>query len=143
RQSVTHTEMNLNVDAIVTPTESGHTARIISKYRPNKSIIAITLSERTERQLSVIWSVEPVVEKKAHSTDEMLETAVNASLETGLVERGSKIIITAGVPVGESGTTNLMKIHVIGDIIAKGQGIGRRTAYGRAVIAKTAEDANK
>ena len=142
-QSVTHTAMNLNVDAIVTPTESGHTARMISKYRPNKSIIAITFSERIERQLSLVWGVEPVLEEKAHSTDEMLETAVNASLETGLVERGSKIIITAGVPVGESGTTNLMKIHVIGDIIAKGQGIGRRTAYGRAVIAKTAEDANK
>src|SRR5699024_4636629 len=128
-QSVTHTAMNLNVDAIVTPTESGHTARMISKYRPNKSIIAITFSERIERQLSLVWGVEPVLEEKAHSTDEMLETAVNASLETGLVERGSKIIITAGVPVGESGTTNLMKIHVIGDIIAKGQGIGRRTAY--------------
>src|SRR5699024_12676522 len=116
---------------------------MILKYRPNKSIIAITFSEIIERQLALVWGVEPILEKKAHSTDEMLETAVDASLNTGLVERGSKIIITAGVPVGESGTTNRMKIHVSGDIIAKGQGIGRRTAYGRAVTAKPAEDANK
>lgn len=142
-QSVTHTALNLNVDAIVTPTESGHTARMISKYRPNIPIIAVTFSKTIYRQLALLWGVSPIIGKKAYSTDDMLDTAVDACLTSGIVKRGSKIIITAGVPVGESGTTNLMKVHVIGDVITKGQGIGRKTAYGRTIIAKTAKEANE
>jgi len=140
-QSVTHTAKNLGVSAIVTPTESGHTGRMISKYRPNVPIIAVTFSEHVQRQLALVWGVHPVLGRKAHSTDEMLDIAIDCCLNTNLVKRGSKVIITAGVPVGESGTTNLMKIHVIGDVIAKGQGIGRNSAYGKAVFAKNAKEA--
>lgn len=140
-QSVTHTAMNLDVDAIVTPTESGHTARMIAKYRPSVPIIAITFSDTIHRQLALVWGVESVIGQKAHTTDDMLDTAIDSSLPTNLIHRGSKIIITAGVPVGESGTTNLMKVHVVGDVITKGQGIGRRTAYGKAIVAKSADDA--
>ncbi|WP_249870889.1 pyruvate kinase [Oceanobacillus saliphilus] len=140
-QSVTHTAMNLNVDAIITPTESGHTARMISKYRPKATILAVTFSEHVNRQLSLVWGVHAVKGNKASSTDEMLDIAVDKGLGTGLCTRGGRVIITAGVPVGESGTTNLLKVHVIGDVIAKGQGIGRRSAYGRVVFAKTNEDA--
>lgn len=141
-QSVTHTAMNLNVDAIVTPTESGHTARMISKYRPNIPIIAVTFSKRILRQLALVWGVSPAIGRNAYSTDDMLDTAVEVSLASGIIDRGDKIIITAGVPVGESGTTNLMKVHVVGNVITKGQGLGRKTAYGRTVIAKTVKDAN-
>ncbi|MEC5421954.1 pyruvate kinase [Virgibacillus sp. C22-A2] len=140
-QSVTHTAMNLEVSAIITPTESGHTARMISKYRPKAPIIAVTFSDRVNRQLSLVWGIHAVMGGKTQTTDEMLDVAVDRGLSTGLFERGSRVIITAGVPVGESGTTNLLKVHVIGDVIAKGQGIGRRSAYGRAVIAKTAAEA--
>ncbi|WP_404453523.1 pyruvate kinase [Virgibacillus necropolis] len=140
-QSVTHTAMNLDVSAIITPTESGHTARMISKYRPKAPIVAVTFSDQVNRQLSLVWGVHAAKGSKATSTDEMLDIAVEEGLKTGLFDRGSRVIITAGVPVGESGTTNLMKVHVIGDVIAKGQGIGRRSAYGRAVIAKTADEA--
>ncbi|ASK62984.1 pyruvate kinase [Virgibacillus phasianinus] len=141
-QSVTHTAMNLDVSAIITPTESGHTARMISKYRPKAPIVAVTSSDHVNRQLSLVWGVHAAIGERANSTDEMLDVAVEEGLKTELFKRGSRVIITAGVPVGESGTTNLMKVHVIGDVIAKGQGIGRRSAYGRAVIAKTAEEAN-
>lgn len=140
-QSVTHTAMNLSVSAIITPTESGHTARMISKYRPKAPIIAITFSDVVNRQLSLVWGIHAVMGGQAHSTDEMLDIAIDRGLSTKLFERGNKVIITAGVPVGESGTTNLMKVHVIGDVIAKGQGIGRRSAYGKAVVAKDAEEA--
>ncbi|GGJ96901.1 pyruvate kinase [Lentibacillus kapialis] len=140
-QSVTHTAMNLTVSAIITPTESGHTARMISKYRPEAPIIAVTFNEHVNRQLSLIWGVHAVMGSKADSTDEMLDIAVDMGLSTKLFERGSRVIITAGVPIGESGTTNLMKVHVIGDVMAKGQGIGRGSAYGRAVVAKTASEA--
>lgn len=140
-QSVTHTAMNLGVSAIITPTESGHTARMISKYRPKAPIVAVTASAHVNRQLSLVWGVHAAMGGKANSTDEMLDVAVEEGLKTGLFNRGNRVIITAGVPVGESGTTNLMKVHVIGDVIAKAQGIGRRSAYGKAVVAKTAAEA--
>src|SRR5699024_8769897 len=140
-QSVTHTALNLGTDAIITPTESGHTARMIAKYRPKAPIVAVTSSESVNRQLCLVWGVEAVMGSVAESTDEMLDTAIDRGLDSGLLERGSRVIITAGVPVGESGTTNLMKIHVIGDVIAKAQGIGRGSAYGRAIIAKNNDEA--
>lgn len=141
-QSVTYTALNLEVSAIITSTESGHTARMISKYRPEAPIIAVTFSESVNRQLSLVWGVHAVVGPQAHSTDEMLDIAIERGLSTRLFDRGSRVVITGGVPVGESGTTNLLKVHVIGDIIAKGQGIGKSTAYGKAVVVKDGKEAN-
>ena len=138
-QSVTFTAMNLGVSAIITATESGHSARMISKYRPQAPIVAVTFSETVNRQLSLVWGVHAVQGKEATSTDEMLEIAIDRGLSTNIFSRGSQVVIAAGVPVGESGTTNLMKVHVIGDIIAKGQGIGRKTAYGKVAVAENAE----
>lgn len=140
-QSVTHTAMNLGVSAIITSTESGHTARMISKYRPKAPIVAVTVSERVNRQLSLVWGVQATMGSRANSTDEMLEIAIDCGLKSKLFQRGSRVIITAGVPVGESGTTNLLKVHVIGDVVTRGQGIGRRSAYGKVVTAKNAEEA--
>jgi len=142
-QSVTHTAMNLSVNAIITPTESGHTARMISKYRPQAPIVAVTFSETISRQLTLAWGVHPIIGRQAKSTDEMLDVAIDKGLSSGLLNRGSKVIITAGVPVGESGTTNLMKVHIIGDVLAKGQGIGKKSTYGTAVHVKNAEEAFK
>ncbi|SHH69304.1 pyruvate kinase [Virgibacillus chiguensis] len=140
-QSVTHTAMNLAVSAIITPTESGHTARMISKYRPHSPILAVTFSERINRRLSLVWGVHAVMCRRAKSTDEMLDIAVERGLRSGMVEHGNRVIITAGVPVGQSGTTNLLKVHVIGNVIASGQGIGRKSAFGKAVVVKSAEEA--
>src|SRR5690625_3897006 len=140
-QSVTNTAMNLSASAIITSTESGYTARMISKYRPMMPIVAVTSSETVLRQLSLVWGVHATLGHPTSTTDEMLEAAVEKGLQTGLVEHGSRVVITAGVPVGESGTTNLMKVHVIGDIIARGQGIGRRTAFGKVTLANSAEEA--
>ncbi|MGT0198203.1 pyruvate kinase alpha/beta domain-containing protein [Staphylococcus aureus] len=123
--SVAHTALNLNVKAIVAATESGSTARTISKYRPHSDIIAVTPSEETARQCSIVWGVQPVVKKGRKSTDALLNNAVATAVETGRVSNGDLIIITAGVPTGETGTTNMMKIHLVGDEIANGQGIGR------------------
>ncbi|MGD6816836.1 pyruvate kinase [Metabacillus sp. 84] len=141
-QSVAHTALNLNVAAIVTPTESGHTARMISKYRPKAPIAAITSSESVSRKLALVWGVYSRTGQKAASTDEMLENAVQESINTGIVKHGDLIVITAGVPIGEAGTTNLMKVYIVGDILAKGQGIGRRSAFGKVVVANNAEEAS-
>src|SRR5690625_355432 len=140
-QSVTHTAANLGVSAIITPTTSGHSARMIAKYRPKAPIIAVTFSKHVYRKLALVWGVKPVLSKHADSTDELLDIAVEKGLETNLFTHGSKVIITAGVPVGVSGTANLMKVHVIGNVIAKGQGIGRHYAYGKAVVVEHANEA--
>lgn len=140
-QSVAHTALNLEVNAIITPTESGHTARMISKYRPKAPIIAATSNDHVLRRLALVWGVYPQLGQKAETTDEMLAVAVEESVNSGLVSHGDLVVITAGVPVGEAGTTNLMKIHVVGDILAKAQGIGRKSAYGRVVVAKDAQEA--
>jgi pyruvate kinase len=140
-QSVAHTALNLDVAAIVTPTVSGKTAYMVSKYRPKAPIVAVTSSESVSRKLALVWGVYSQVAPQANTTDEMLDIAVDAAITSGVVKHGDLVVITAGVPVGETGSTNLMKVHVIGDIIAKGQGIGRKSAFGKAVIAKTAEEA--
>ncbi|PLS16970.1 pyruvate kinase [Bacillus sp. M6-12] len=140
-QSVAHTALNLEVDAIITPTESGHTARMISKYRPKAPIIAVTSKDHVSRRLALAWGVYPQIGPEATTTDEMLESSIQESLNSGLVSHGDLVVITAGVPVGETGTTNLMKIHVLGEEVIKAQGIGRKSAKGNVVIARNAAEA--
>ncbi|RHW40727.1 pyruvate kinase [Neobacillus notoginsengisoli] len=141
-QSVAHTALNLAVSAIITPTVSGHSARMISKYRTKAPIVAVASDEGVRRRLALVWGVYPQLGRKAKTIDEMMDIAVGESLNSGIVQHGDLVIITAGVPVAEAGTTNLMKIHIVGDILAKGQGIGKRSAYGRVVVAMNAEEAN-
>lgn len=138
--SVAHTALNLNVKAIVAATESGSTARTISKYRPHSDIIAVTPSEKTARQCAIVWGVNPVVKEGRKTTNALLNNAVATAVETGRVSNGDLIIITAGVPTGEKGTTNMMKIHLVGDEIAKGQGVGRGSVVGHAIVADSASD---
>lgn len=139
-QSVAHTALNLDANAIIAPTESGHTARMISKYRPKAPIVAVTSDDGVSRRLSLAWGVYPQIGKQATTTDEMLDTAVEESLNSGIVSRGDLVVITAGA-VNVKGTTNLMKIHVVGDVVLKAQGIGRKTAFGKVVIANSAKEA--
>ncbi|MEE6449539.1 pyruvate kinase [Gottfriedia acidiceleris] len=140
-QSVAATALNLKVAAIIAPTESGHTAKMISKYRPKAPILAITSDIRICRRLTLVWGVQTEYRERANSTDEMLQHAMEAAQDAKFVSNGDTVIITAGLPVGETGMTNMMKIHVVGDVIAQGQGIGRKTAAGKVVIAKTGEEA--
>ncbi|QIJ67643.1 pyruvate kinase [Enterococcus faecalis] len=140
-QSVGHTARNLGIQTIVAATESGHTARMISKYRPKAHIVAITFSEQKARSISLSWGVYATVADKPSSTDEMFNLASKVSQEEGYVSEGDLIIITAGVPVGEKGTTNLMKIQMIGSKLVQGQGVGEEAIIAKAVVAGTAEEA--
>ncbi len=140
-QAVGHTAKNLNINTIVAATESGHTARMISKYRPKANILAMTFSKETALALTLKWGVVPLVATKPESTDDMFNVAANFVVEHEFAKEGDLIIITAGVPVGESGTTNLMKIQMIGSKLVQGQGVGSETVVGRAVVGKTAEEA--
>jgi len=142
-QSVAYTTLNLSANAIITPTESGYTARMISKYRPQAPVVAIASDERVARRLALVWGVTALVGPKTTSTDEMLDNAVQQSINSGIVNYGDTVVITAGVPVSEVGTTNMMKIQVLGNTILKAQGIGRKKTMGKVVIAKDAKEANE
>jgi pyruvate kinase len=140
-QAVASSSLELDAKAIVTSTESGYTARMVSKYRPKSPIIAVTPEEQVLRRLQLVWGVVPVQGTLVGTTDDMFDVAVEGALKTEIVRLGDTVIITAGVPVGRSGTTNLIKIHHIGELIAQGQGIGSQSATGKVVTARTPEEA--
>lgn len=133
---------NLGIKTIVAATKSGHTARMISKYRPDADILAVTFDDRTRRGLSINWGVHPVLAETPASTDDMFALATEKAKEAGFAKEGDLILITAGVPVGEKGTTNVMKIQLIGSKLVSGQGVGDETVIGKAVVAGSAEEAN-
>ncbi|WP_410511982.1 pyruvate kinase [Paenibacillus sp. BR2-3] len=112
-QSVAISALDLNAKAIISSTVTGHTARVVSKYRPKSPIIAVTTQERTMRQLALVWGVTPVHGLEASSTDELLETAIKGGVDSGLVKGGDLVVITAGIPLGRSGSTNLVKVAQI------------------------------
>lgn len=109
-QSVVGASLELEAKAILAPTESGFTARMISKYRPRTPIVAIAPNERILRRLSMVWGVTPVLGASAPSTDVMFELALENGKKTGLVEESDLVIVSAGVPAGKTGSTNLIKI---------------------------------
>ncbi|RAV10606.1 pyruvate kinase [Paenibacillus contaminans] len=140
-QSVANSALDLDAKAIITPTESGYTARMVSKYRPKAPIIAVTPNPQVMRRLCLSWGVIPIHGEEAKTTDELFELAVDTSMKHNLITLGDLVVITAGVPVGRSGSTNLIKVHQIGEMIAKGQGIGTQMAAGRVVTARTPDEA--
>lgn len=107
------TSHDLNASAIITVTKSGMTARMISKYRPHINIIGATVDEKVWRQLSLSWGVIPVKCQVKNNTDELFDHAVEVSLKEHLVKKGDTVVITAGIPLGISGTTNMLKVHQI------------------------------
>jgi len=140
-QAVANSALDLDAKAIITPTESGYTARMVSKYRPKAPIIAVTTDEAVMRKLNLVFGVFPIKGEEAGNTDELFNMSVECAQKSGLVSHGDIVVITAGVPVGRSGTTNLIKIHQIGQMLAKGQGIGTQSASGKVVVARNAQEA--
>ncbi|MCE5171300.1 pyruvate kinase [Paenibacillus profundus] len=113
-QAVANTALDLNAKAIISSTQTGYTARMVSKYRPKAPIIAATPSEKVMRGLSLTWGVVPVKVEQASSTDEMFDVAVCGGVNTGIVSEGDLVVITAGVPTSCAGSTNLVKVSQIG-----------------------------
>lgn len=134
------TAMDLNAAAIVTVTKSGRTARMISKYRPACPIVGCSTYEHICRQLNMSWGVIPLLIGEESVTDELFEHAVDAAMEAGIVKQGELTVITAGVPLGVSGTTNLIKVHVAGHILLQGRGVNSKKVSASLCIAKDAWD---
>lgn len=133
----------LGAAAIISSTESGHTARMVSKYKPRAPIIASTPNERVASELTLTWGVYPLLTAYNYNTDDVFENAVKAALAARLISSGDLIIFTAGAPVGLTGTTNYLRIETVGEIILRGQGIGKASASGTAYLASTAAEALK
>lgn len=137
------TAMDLKASAIITVTKSGHTARMISRFRPDCPIIATTVSPKVQRQMSLSWGVIPFLVREATSTDEMFDMGVVKALESGLVKNGDLTVITAGVPVGVSGTTNILKVHLVGKVLVKGKGVGEGVITGELCVGRTMDEVKK
>ena len=137
------TAVRLGAAAILTSTQSGHTARMVSKYRPGMPIIAVTPTPAVQRKLLLTWGVEPILGRETDDTDEMIYESITSALDAKLIRNGDMVVITAGVPVGVPGTTNLLKVHVVGDVVVKGTGIGRDPVVGITRIVRTAKDVTK
>ena len=139
------TAKDVNASAIVTVSESGNTARLLSKYRPAQPIIACVMNEQVQRQLAISWGITPLMMALAHSTDELIEMSTSLAKENGYLHDGELAVVTAGVPVGVSGTTNMIKIHMIGNCLATGVGVGPEgaalaNATGKACVCRTIEE---
>ncbi|MEM1484757.1 pyruvate kinase [Oscillospiraceae bacterium PP1C4] len=135
------TAYDLGASAIITVTWSGTTARMLSKYRPDIPIIACTHFDHTYRQLALSWGVSPLKVDVKEDTDELFAHALDMAKKAGYVENGNVVVITAGVPLGINGTTNLLKVQVVGDILVSGMGVNRNNAIGRICVAHNEEEA--
>ncbi len=131
----------LGAAAIISATQSGHTARMVSKYKPQAPIIAVTPSERVAFALSLTWGVHPLLCPPTTQTDETFNTAVSVALEAGVIKNGDLVILTAGVPAGVPGTTNFMRIDTVGEAIIRGQGIGKTAVTGIVHLARNEKEA--
>ena len=139
------TAQDVHASAIVTASESGNTARLLSKYRPEQPIIAFVMRPQVQRQLYLSWGITPLLMPLAHSTDELIEVSTTLAEKYGYIHNGELAVVTAGVPVGVSGTTNMVKIHMVGNCLASGVGVGREdtdntSATGKACVCRSIDE---
>lgn len=122
------TAKDLNANAIITCTSSGYTTRMVSKFRPKAPIIATTQSESVMRKLSLNWGTYPILSELGNNTDEVIDSSIEAAEKSGFIKVGDTVVITAGVPVGKTGKTNLIKVSTITEFLGRGVGIGHKKA---------------
>jgi pyruvate kinase len=132
------TAYSLEADAIIVLSTSGKTAFSISRLRPGIPIITATPRPKVYHQLALNWGVFPIRSQMQENFDDLLDSAMKLSRDTGIVNDGDLVVVAAGVPVGLAGTTNLLRIETIGDVIVRGKGDAAGVAFGRACVCRTA-----
>ncbi len=115
------TAMDLKAKCIITSTSSGYTARMVAKDKPAPPIMGVTPNKHVKHFLSLVWGVYPLQVEESETTDEMINKAISAVKDHGFVEKGDLVTITAGVPVGVSGTTNLVEVVTVGEEEERGK----------------------
>ena len=134
------TAHDLNAAAIITVTKSGQTAKEISKFRPQSPIIAFSPSERVCRQMNMSWGVVPLTLSEVDNTDDLFSNSVEKAQNAGLLHSGDLVVITAGVPLRISGTTNLLKVHIVGKILVSGNGVNKKSVCAKLCVCKTEKE---
>ncbi len=134
------TAMDIGADAILTVSKSGTTARLVSRFRPGTTVAALLMDPQVQRQMALYWGVVPLTMSRASSTDELVEFAVQAAEEAALVKQGDLVVVTAGVPVGVSGTTNMIRVRQVGGSLLNAIGIGDKKAVGPLCVCHTLEE---
>ena len=134
------TAMDIGADAILTVSQSGATARLVSRFRPGTMVVACLLSERVQRQMALYWGVAPLLMPYAQNTDQLIDFAIEAAEKAELVKQGDLVVITAGVPVGVSGTTNMIKVHLVGGALLNAVGVGTSNASGPLCVCRSPEE---
>ena len=137
------TAHDLGATAIITVTKTGQTARMISKYRPLCPIIGCSTNMQVCRQMNLSWGVTPISVEEKTITDELFDHSVDMAVKAGLVSSGDLVVITAGVPLGISGTTNLLKVHVVRDMMLSGSGVTHHVACGNLCVCRDEEEAKR
>lgn len=125
---------NLDATAIIAATSSGHTPRMLSKYRPECTILAVSDKVSTVRRLTLSWGVYCMYMTELRDTDSMVHDSVQAAVELGVVKIGDLAVVAAGVPLGVQGNTNMIKVHTVGNAIMSGIGIGDKPVTGYAKL---------
>lgn len=131
---------DLGAEAIITATTSGNTSRAIAKFRPETPIIASTPFEKIKNQLSLVWGISPVKVLNFKDTDNLIDASMEIAVAKGFIKSGDLVVLTAGVPAGIAGSTNLLKIESVSEILGRGTPIGKKKKKARAIVAKTIED---
>ena len=149
-RSAVSSALDLGASAIITPTESGYTARMVSRFRPGIPIFAVSPHDETCGWLSCVWGVEPVLGPSltdplaggaSFQYGDISDMAIDVLRKKGYISSGDLCVVTKGVPIGISGTTNVMEIRTAGDVLLKGSGVGQTSASGEAVVATSAQEA--
>lgn len=135
------TAHDLGAKAIITVSKSGKTIRMISKFRPACPIIGCTIDERVWRQMNLSWGVIPLLVDEKTNTDELFDHVVDRAVDKHLLESGDLVVITAGVPLGVSGTTNLLKVHLVGHVLVSGTSASRETVCANLCVCKDQKEA--
>ena len=132
--------LDLDAKVIIAATTSGLTARNISKFKPKSPIIAATTDEKVRRQLAIEWGVYPIRATLASSIDDLFYESINILKNIKFVKEGELVILTAGMPLGKAGSTNIMMVKTVGKLLCKGMGIGKHKISARACVAKNAKE---
>ena len=135
------TAHNLQANAIITVTKSGNTARVVSRYRPNVPIIAGSTDPQACRQMNLSWGVYPILLEEQQEADALFDHALDMAAQTGHLKNGDVVVITAGVPLGVSGTTNMIKVQVVGHVLLSGQGITHQSVCANLCVVHSEEEA--
>ncbi|MDR1065920.1 MAG: pyruvate kinase [Clostridiales bacterium] len=137
------TAADLSAACIVAVTDSGFTPRMVSHFRPACPILAVTKNAQIWRKLNLAWGCVPVLFSKIDTEEHIFNEPLNLAVKYGLAKDGDPIVIAAGIPTGVPGTTNTIRVVIVGDVITRGEGYGDKTVAGYANVIKVIEEAEK